>query len=95
MYILETLFEKSQSKQRFISNYKPTTSTLPVFAKIHDELDEEATSLQEASDLELSEIEMSPEMLKATSDTYACAKLRKQGSSSFLNSTFESSTVED
>ena len=72
MFILETLFEKAHSKAGFIKKYEPTTNTLPVFAKIHDEHDSEddyeAQSSQDASESELSEIEMSPEVSAVTSD---------------------------
>ena len=61
MFILETLFEKSLSKQQFIAQYKPTTSTLPVFAKIHDELDDTADASTDSAD-ELSEIDMASDM---------------------------------
>ena len=69
MYILETLFDKARSKDQFINQYKPTTQTLPIFAQIHDELDEETDDETEAtqtfqqpyfSDSELSEFEMTP-----------------------------------
>ena len=51
-----------------MGSYTPATKTLPVFAKIHEKGDREEESescaASEASENELSDIEMSPEMIK-------------------------------
>ena len=67
LYALETLFFTSQNKGAFLKLYRPNTKTLPVFANIHalfdNERAEEDGTAGEASESELSDIEMSPEMI--------------------------------
>ena len=100
MYVLETLFHSAQSKTAFVEQYEPTTSSLSVFASIHAEYDErvaaEAQAQQEASESELSEIEMSPEMIKAASFSSFMDKSAETDSNSrsFLNTTQDSANEE-
>ena len=100
IYVLETLFKKAQCKKTFVEQYEPTTTTLSVFADIHAEYDAkvvaEAQAQQEASESELSEIEMSPEMIKAASYGSFIEKSAENDSNSrsFLNTTLDSENVE-
>ena len=100
IYVLETLFHSAQSKTAFVEQYEPTTSSLSVFASIHAEYDErvaaEAQAQQEASESELSEIEMSPEMIKAASFSSFMDKSAETDSNSrsFLNTTQDSANEE-
>ena len=62
LYVLESLFETTTlSEEAFLSQYDPKTSTLPVFANIHSESDNE----QEAStsEEELSVIDKSSDVI--------------------------------
>ena len=100
IYVLETLFHSAQSKTAFVEQYEPTTSSLSVFASIHAEYDErvaaEAQAQQEASESELSEIEMSPEMIKAASFSSFMDKSAETDSNSrsFLTTTQDSANEE-
>jgi hypothetical protein len=102
IYVFETLFRSASSKAAFVCKYEPVTTTLSVFSKIHDEYDEqvaaEAQAQQETSDSEISDIEMSPEMIKAASyGSLIMEKVQAEGDSisrSFLNTT-QDSTNED
>ena len=107
MYVLETLFHSAMSKVTFVEQYTPVTSKLSVFSQIHEEYDmkvaeEEAqahVALQETSESELSDIEMSPEMLKAASYSSLIEKPSAvaegdQVSRSFLNTTQDSTSEE-
>ena len=93
IYVLETLYKSAESKTAFVTKYEPTTSSLPVFAHIHAEYDEreaaEAQAQQEGSESELSDIEMSPEMIKAASYSSLIDKTGENDSisRSFLNTT--------
>lgn len=66
MYVLETLFQSALCKRSFLKAYKPVTKRLSVFAQIEAEYEaskaNNAQSSSEASESELSEIEMSPEV---------------------------------
>ena len=63
LYALETLFFTSTNKAAFLKLYRPNTRTLPVFEKIHSMFDSERDEEDETSESELSDIEMSPEMI--------------------------------
>lgn len=95
MYVLETLFHSASSKATFVGRYEPATTTLSIFSKIHDDYDEqvaaEAQAQHETSESEISDIEMSPEMIKAASySSLIMEKVQVEGDSisrSFLNTT--------
>ena len=64
LYALETLFFTSTNKAAFLKLYRPNVRKLPVFEKIHSMFDSEKDEEDETSESELSDIEMSPEMIQ-------------------------------
>ena len=98
LYILETFFASAVCKRRFLETHEPTTSRLPVFREIHAFYDaRKATQLaltQESSEGELSDIEMSAEVIKSAA--FACIGEKfgenEQISASFLNTSQDSAS---
>ena len=93
--IFEMLFTTAPSKRVFLKAYKPSTARLEVFANIHDMYDAEHAEEQEATESELSEIEVVSEA--AGLDLELCegkSPLGDSNATSFLNTTGDSG-IED
>jgi len=72
-----------------VDEFEPTTEKLSVFREIHAQYDaERAAEAQEASESELSEIEMSQDDIKNGAIEKSCRSSQNNGS--FLNTTLDS-----
>jgi hypothetical protein len=89
LYVFETLFSNSKNLITLVDEFEPYTEKLSVFREIHSLYDaENASEAQEASEGELSEIEMSQEGIKNGGIERSCRSSQNNGS--FLNTTQDS-----
>ena len=100
MFKYERSYASAASKSNFMKTFVPEPERLPVFAQIHAQYDAERAAerqqMQAESDSELSEIEMSPEMMRNNDysgeiEKSACGDSNQ---TSFLNTTVDSSIEE-